>query len=357
MARDYYQILGVPREAPTADIKSAFRRIARTTHPDANPDDPEAVARFREAAEAYEVLSNPDKRRRYDRGDTVDLSDLFQGVGGFEDILRSVFGDGGLFGSGSSSRPSRGRDILVRTEITLEQAAFGCDIEVEYMARIACTVCGGTGARSRKSVKTCPTCGGSGAVRMARRSFIGTMMTVTDCPECGGEGSVITDPCDVCVGTGVEDGQRSITVEVPPGVSSGTRLRLGHRGEAVGRNGRAGDLHVELVVTDDPRFERRDFDLIHRVKIGIVDATLGTRLKVPLLDGGATDLEIPPGTQPGSVFTIEGFGVPRLGQRGRGDLMVVASVEIPAGISEEEGRLLRDFGRLRSENGPAQVDE
>lgn len=357
MARDYYQILGVARDAPTSEIKSAFRQIARATHPDANPDDPEAVATFREAAEAYEVLSNPEKRRKYDRGDTLDLSDLFQGVGGFEDILRSVFGEGGLFGSGASSRPGRGRDILVRTEITLEQAAFGCDVEVEYMARVACSVCGGSGAKHRKSVKTCPTCGGSGAVRMARRSFIGTMMSVTDCPECSGEGSVITDPCTSCKGTGVEDGQRSISVEVPPGVSTGTRLRLSQRGEAVGRNGRAGDLHVELVVSDDPRFERRDIDLIHKVRLDMVAATLGTRLKVPLLDGGATDLEIPPGTQPGSVFKIEGYGVPRLGQRGRGDLMVVAAVEVPGEVSEEQTRLLREFERLRGEHGTSQTDE
>lgn len=352
MAEDYYQILGVPRDAPTQDIKSAFRRIARASHPDANPDDPTAAARFREAAEAYEVLSNPQKRAKYDRGDTIDISDLFQGMGGFDDILRSVFGDGGIFGTNVARRPSRGRDILVRTQITLEQAAFGCDVDVEYLARVECSVCSGSGAKHRDAIGTCPSCGGSGAVRMARRSFIGTMMSVTDCPECEGQGSVISDPCDSCDGLGIVNGQRSITVEIPPGVSTGTRLRLSGRGESVGRGGRSGDLHVELVVAEDPRFERHDIDLVYRAELGIVDATLGTRLKVPLLDGGATDLEVPAGTQPGATFTIEGYGIPRLGQRGRGDLVVIADVVVPERLSTDEDRLLREFGRLRDESGP-----
>ncbi|MDH3189210.1 MAG: molecular chaperone DnaJ [Acidimicrobiia bacterium] len=351
MAKDYYQILGVAPDAQSAEIKSAFRRIARESHPDANPDDPGAAARFREAAEAYEVLSHPEKRAKYDRGDSIDLSDLFQGMGGFEDILRSVFGEGGLFGGGGA-RPSRGRDVLVRTGITLEQAAFGCDVDVEYTSRAECTVCSGSGAKHQRSIRTCQTCGGAGAVRMARRSFIGTMMSVTDCPDCRGQGTVISDPCDSCAGLGVVTGQRTVTVEIPPGVSTGTRLRLNGRGEAVGRGGKPGDLHVELVVADDPRFERRDIDLIHRVQIDIVGASLGTRIKVPLLDGGATDLEIPPGTQPGSTFTIEGYGIPRLGHRGRGDLIVVASVQVPSSLSEEESGLLREFGRLRDEGRP-----
>ncbi len=351
MAKDYYQILGVPRDADASEIKSAFRKLARDSHPDANPEDPEATARFRDAAEAYEVLSSPEKRRRYDRGDTIDISDLFQGMGGFEDILRSVFGDGGLFGSSGASRPARGRDVLVRTEITLEQAAFGCDVDVEYVSRIDCSVCGGTGAKHQKSIKTCATCGGAGAVRMARRSFIGTMMTVTDCPDCSGQGTVVEDPCDVCRGTGIMEGQRTVTVEIPPGVSTGTRLRLNERGESVGRKGRSGDLHVELVVSEDSRFERHDIDLVHRVRLNIVDATLGTRLKIPLLDGGAKDLEIPAGTQPGAMFKMNGYGVPRLGQRGRGDLVVVAEVEIPNELSDAQTQLLREFGRLDDE-GP-----
>lgn len=354
MAVDYYKVLGVARDASAGEIKSAFRRLARETHPDANPGDAESTARFRAAAEAYEVLSDPDRRRRYDRGDTIDISDLFQGFGGFEDILRSVFGDGGLFGGSGPSRPQRGRDVLIRTSVTLEQAAFGCDVEVEYQAAAECSSCNGSGARPGTGVTTCETCGGAGQVRAARRSLFGTMMTVTDCPDCSGMGRVVVDPCEECGGAGVLDGWRNVAVEVPPGVSTGTRLRLTGRGEAVGHNQRAGDLHVELEVLDDPRFERHDAHLVHRVKIGFVDATLGSRLKIPLLDGGATDLEIPPATQPGAQFTISGYGVPHLGQRGRGDLVVLVDIEIPTALSEDETRLLKEYARLRDEGGPPQ---
>lgn len=352
MAESYYEILGVSRDATTAEIKSAFRRIARESHPDANPNNPAAEARFRAAAEAYEVLSNGEKRRRYDRGDTIDIGDLFGGgFGGFEDILRSVFGDGGLFGNATGGRQARGRDVLVRTEITLEQAAFGCDVDVQYEAPFACELCGGLGAESHDGLTTCSTCGGAGSVRMARRSIVGTMMTVTECPDCSGIGTRILEPCAECEGMGTQFGDRTVTVEIPPGVSSGTRLRLTGRGESVGRLGPTGDLHVEIEVADDERFERVDTDLVHRVEIGIAEATLGTRTKVPLLDGGAMDLEIPAGTQPGSLFRIEGHGIPRLRRRGRGDLIVVAEVRIPTGLTEAQAGLLRDFADLQSDLG------
>lgn len=351
MAKDYYQILGVGRSATPAEIKAGFRRLARETHPDANPDNSATDARFREAAEAYEVLSDPERRRRYDRGDTIDLSDLFGGFGGgFDDILRSVFGDGGLFGGGST-RPTRGRDILVRADISLEQAAFGCDVDIQYRSDFDCATCSGSGARDG-AMETCSTCGGAGSVRVARRSIVGTMMTVTDCPDCAGLGRRIVNPCPECAGRGVISGGRIVTVEIPPGVSTGTRLRLTGRGESVGHFGRAGDLHVELAVADDPRFERTDTDLIHRIRVGLIQATLGSRAKVPLLDGGAIDLEIPPGTQPGTVFRLDGHGIPHLGRRGRGDLMVVVEVEVPTGLTGGERELLERFEGLRSESPP-----
>lgn len=345
MAKNYYDILGVPRDAGQAEIKAAFRRLARETHPDTNSD-PVATARFREAAEAYEVLSNSERRQRYDRGDTIDLSDLFGNFGGFEDILRSVFGDSGLFGNATASRPSRGRDILVRTEISLEQAAFGCDIDVDYRADFDCEKCHGSGAKVQ-GYNTCSTCGGAGSVRMARRSIVGTMMTVTDCPDCAGTGRRITDPCPRCAGRGSVPGEKTVTVEIPPGVSTGTRLRMTGRGESVGPLGRSGDLHVEVHVAEDPRFERDDTDLLHRLLVGVTQATLGARTKVPLLDGGAIDLELPPGTQPGATFRIDGQGVPHLGRRGRGDLIVVVDVEIPVDLTAEERSLLEQFGGLR----------
>jgi molecular chaperone DnaJ len=351
MARDYYEILGIGRDATAEEIKKAFRRVARSTHPDANPHDPATDAAFREAAEAYEVLSDPDRRRRYDRGDTVDLTDLFSGWGGgLDDLLRSVFGEGSPFsGAGFASRPGRGRDVLVRAEVDLVGAAFGTQAPVTFVSRTTCQACAGTGAEGDAGQTTCPECGGAGSVRMARRSLFGTMMTVGTCPTCRGEGVLITDPCRVCSGAGSVEGETSVTVEVPAGVSSGTRLRLSGRGEAGPRNGAAGDLFVEILVTPDPRYERRDSDLVHHVSIGIAEATLGTRLDVPLLEGGQVDLDVPPGTQPGTVFSLSGLGVTRLGRRARGDLHVVVAVEIPQSLSTEEEDLLRRWAEIRGE--------
>lgn len=349
MARDYYSILGVGRDATTEEIKKAFRRVARATHPDARPGDPEAEAAFREAAEAYEVLVDPERRRRYDRGDVIDLSDLFSGFGGFDDILRSVFGDGGLFGSQAGSRPSRGRDVLVRAEVDLASAAFGTEVDLSYTTNVACARCGGNGAEPGTGSSTCPTCGGTGSVRTARRSLFGTMMTVGTCPACEGEGSLLVERCHSCAGSGALPDQVAVKVEVPAGVSTGTRLRLSGRGESAGRSGPAGDLFVEVVVRPDERFERIGDDLVHEAVIGIAEASLGSRIEVPLLEGGTTELDIPPGTQPGTAFWLRGLGVPRLGRRARGDLQVVIGVAIPESLTEEEEGLLRRWSELRGE--------
>ena len=348
MAHDYYEILGVERSATTEEIKKAFRRAARQTHPDANPDDPEAEARFKLAAEAYEVLSDTGRRQRYDRGDAIDLSDLFGGLGSIDDLLRSVFGDSGLFG-GKPYRPPRGRDVIVRASVTLEEAAFGTETSIDYRARTACEVCGGTGSSPGTDAMTCPDCGGAGQVRMAQRSILGTMMTVANCPTCGGEGSLIEDPCEECGGEGATPGRRSINVEVPAGVSTGTRLRLSGRGEAGGRSGQAGDLFVEIEVLEDHRFERRDSNLIHRVSIGIAEATLGTVIDVPAIDAEPATVEIPAGTQPGTLFTLSGRGMPYLGRRQRGDLLVIVEVAIPESVSVEEEELLRRWAEARGE--------
>lgn len=350
MARNYYEVLGVSRDATGEEIKKAFRRIARATHPDSNGGDPESAAAFREAAEAYEVLSDPERRRRYDRGDSIDLSDLFGGMGGLDDLLRSVFGDGSPFGGGPrSTRPSRGRDILVRVEVDLAGAAFGTESAVEFRSRTTCVTCAGTGSESDEGHSTCPECGGTGSVRATRRSLFGTMMTVGTCPTCEGEGTLVTEPCSVCRGLGSVEGDTSVTVEIPPGVTTGTRLRLSGRGESGGRSGPSGDLYVEILVAPDARFERREDDLVHHRPIGIAEATLGTKVSVPLIEGGESEVLIPPGTQPGSVFTLPGLGMTRLGRRTRGDLHLVVSVEVPQSLTAEEEEILRQWAGLRGE--------
>lgn len=349
MAKNYYDILGVGRDATSEEIKRAFRLTARATHPDANPGDPRAEAHFRNAAEAYEVLSDPDRRRRYDRGDTIDLTDIFAGFGGLDDLLRSVFGDSSMFGGGAQSRPTRGGDVLVRADVDLVGAAFGTDVEVRFRAKETCEVCSGTGAESERGQTTCPQCAGAGSVRTARRSLFGTMMTVATCPTCRGEGVLVTSPCPACAGLGAIDGAKNMTIEVPAGVSSGTRLRLSGRGESGGRHGPPGDLYVEVHVAPDPRFERHDADLVHPISIGIAEAALGTRLAIPLIEGGETDLDIPAGTQPGAAFRMAGLGLTHLGRRTRGDLHVVVSVIVPKDLSRDEEELLRRWADLRGE--------
>lgn len=348
MAQNYYAILGVEKTATTEEIKKAFRKVARETHPDANPDDPEAEERFKKAAEAYEVLSDADRRARYDRGDTIDLSSLFAGMGGIDDLLRSVFGDSGLFG-GRPYRPPRGRDVLVRASITLTEAAVGTESVVRYEAAVDCDVCAGSGAKEGTEPVTCPDCGGHGQVRVSQRSVFGTMMSVTTCPTCHGEGTLIADPCPECSGSGAKAEMVEVNVEVPAGVTTGTRLRLSGRGESGGRAGQPGDLFVELSVAPDPRFERVDTDLIHRVSVGLAEAALGTEVEIPTVYGDTVELEIPSGTQPGTKFSIDGQGMPLLGRRGRGNLHVVVDVVIPRSLTEEEESLLRRWAELRGE--------
>ena len=353
MAKDYYALLGVSREATTEEIKKSFRKVARETHPDTNPGDSAAEAKFRDAAEAYEVLSDPERRARYNRGDKIDLNDLFNGLGGIDDLLRSVFGEGGLLGS--RQRAVRGRDVLVRTEVSLEEAAFGGDAIVEYEALGDCERCSASGSEPGSVRVTCSHCGGAGRVRMAQRSIFGSMMSVVTCEHCNGEGSMAEDPCHDCHGSGATARVSKISVEIPPGVSSGTRLRLSGRGESGGRVGAPGDLYVEVSVADDERFERRDSDLIHRTTIGFAEATLGTRIEIPLIDGNSKELDVPRGTAPGHVFRIRGQGMSVLGRRSRGNLLVVVDVEVPESLTTEEEEALRRWAEIRGErtNRPA----
>lgn len=348
MSKDFYDILDVSRTASTEEIKKAFRAKARDSHPDANPEDPTAEARFREIAEAYEVLSDPERRHRYDRGDTIDLNDLFASFGGFDDLIRSVFGDSGLF-STPTRQQNRGRDVLVPARITLAEAAFGVTRELEFASLVGCETCDGSGAAPGTSPETCSRCSGAGAVRVARRGFLGSVMTLTPCDLCAGTGQMIRVRCETCHGNGLTSGDRSVSVEIPGGVSEGTRLRLTGQGEPGSRGARRGDLYVEIRVDPDDRFIRDGDDLIFRFDLGIAQAALGTEIEVPLIEGGSQEVDVPSGTQPGTVFPLRGKGMERLGRRGRGDLLVEVNVRVPDDLSKEQEEALRGYASLRGE--------
>lgn len=348
--KDYYEVLGVARDASAEEVKKAFRQLARDTHPDANPGNPEAEERFREVAAAYEVLSDPQRRARYDRGEVFGAQDLFSQFGGLDDILRQFFGAtfGGV-GGRAGGRIRRGRDVVVDLELTLEEAAFGMRREIAFRAPTRCETCSGGGVEPGHEAATCATCRGAGRIQTARNTFLGQMMTVSDCTTCGGTGRIIEHPCSVCRGDGLVQAERTLTVEVPRGVETGTRLRLAGRGGDGERSAPAGDVYVQLRVRADERFERIGDDLHHRVRLGITEATFGTGREIPLLEGGSEDLDIPAGTQPETVFRLPKQGVPRLDRRGRGDMFVHVEVLIPTDLGDEEEKALRAYGDLRGE--------
>ncbi len=346
MSKDYYATLGVSRDASIEEIKKAFRRLARDNHPDVNPDDVQAEARFKQAAEAYEVLSDPEKRRLYDRGETFDFGDLFGG-GGLEDLLSSFFGGGGF---GASRGPERGRDVLAGASISLRDAAFGATIEVEFRGAVKCSTCSGTGAAEGSRPVTCVQCRGAGQVRVQRKTMLGAMMTVAACDQCSGLGQIVENPCATCRGDGRVVEGRNVLLEVPAGVSDGTRLRLSGQGEVAKRGGPSGDLYVELRVEADDRFIRNGDDLIHRIDVGIAEATLGTERWVPTIDDLDVEIDIEAGTQPGTIITLPNRGMHRLGRRGRGRLLVEIGVAVPLDLSTEEAEVLRQFAELRDES-------
>jgi molecular chaperone DnaJ len=350
--QDYYDVLGVSRDASGDEIKKAFRKLARDTHPDANPDDTAAEARFREIAEAYEVLSDPNRKAAYDRGEHFAPGDLFSNFGGLDDILQQFFGGGFGFG-GARQTVQRGRDVAVRVSLTLAEAATGASREVSFVAPVVCPECHGSGAEPGHDPVRCPTCAGRGQVQVQRNTLLGSMMTVAQCSLCQGRGEIIEDPCHECRGAGRVNDEYHLTVEIPAGVDSGTRLRLSGRGGAGEVGAPPGDLYVEMLIEPDDRFIRHGVDLMHRVRLGIAEAALGKKISVPLIDGDVHEMEVPAGTQPGSAFRIPRQGMPRLRRRGRGDLVVEVEVEVPTKVTAEEEELLRKLAELRSEDPEA----
>jgi molecular chaperone DnaJ len=348
--KDYYEILGVPREASQDDIKKAFRKLARDTHPDANPDDPEAEARFREIAEAYEILSDPQRRAAFDRGEQFGAGDLFSNFGGLDDILQQFFGGGfGGFGGARRRGPLRGSDIGVNVEMLLSEAATGVSRKIDVSAPERCPSCSGSGAETGHDPRRCPTCNGAGQVQVARQTMLGQMMTVAECSTCRGRGEVIDAPCKTCSGAGRIDSQRSLTVEIPAGVDDGTRLRLSGRGGVGERGAPAGDLYVQVRVAPDPNFNRIGDDLHHKVQVGIAEATLGKEISVPLVDGATTEVDIPAGTQSATVFRLSKQGMPRLQRRGRGDLLIEVEVAVPTDLPAAAEEALREFAAIQGE--------
>ena len=348
--RDYYEVLGLPREASEAEIKKAYRRLARDHHPDANPDDSGAEERFKELTEAYEVLSNPESRRAYDTyghqipragAGTRGAADPF---GGFQDIFETFFGDrfggpsGGSFFGGSRA-PSRGSDTEVEVEVTLREAASGVEREVKVQTVKECSVCGGVGGTSTRQ---CGTCGGMGAVRSVRESFFGQMVSTQTCPTCSGSGRIIEVVCENCQGSGRVAELATHSIRIPAGIEDGMRIRVAGAGNIGERGAPSGDLYIRVRVEEDPELIRDGDDLIHRMRINFVEASLGTEVEVPTLEG-TTEVRIEPGTQPGATLTLRGEGMPRLKRRGRGDLKVLVDVMVPTRLSAEQRELLKRF--------------
>jgi molecular chaperone DnaJ len=348
--RDYYEVLGLPREASEAEIKKAYRRLARDHHPDANPDDSGAEERFKELTEAYEVLSNPESRRAYDTyghqipragAGTRGAADPF---GGFQDIFETFFGDrfggpsGGSFFGGSRA-PSRGSDTEVEVEVTLREAASGVEREVKVQTVKECSVCGGVGGTSTRQ---CGTCGGMGAVRSVRESFFGQMVSTQTCPTCSGSGRIIEVVCENCQGSGRVAELATHSIRIPAGIEDGMRIRVAGAGNIGERGAPSGDLYIRVRVGEDPELIRDGDDLIHRMRINFVEASLGTEVEVPTLKG-TTEVRIEPGTQPGATLTLRGEGMPRLKRRGRGDLKVLVDVMVPTRLSAEQRELLKRF--------------
>jgi molecular chaperone DnaJ len=348
--RDYYELLGVSRTANADEIKRAFRRLARELHPDVSKE-PDADHRFREIVEAYEVLSNSERRELYDRFGHAGLrSGGFQptafDLGNLSDLFSAFFGDDLFAGRGGGR--GRGADIAATVEIELVDVATGTKREVPFGVAVPCTRCGGNGAEPDTPVRTCPTCGGNGRVRQVSRSVFGEFVRTGTCPTCTGSGQLIDQPCEQCQGAGRILEERTLEVEIPPGIHDGQRIRLTGEGHSGLPGGRAGDAYVEVRVRQDERFVREGNDVYSTVDLTVPQAALGATLSVPTLEGDE-ELTFEPGTQPGEVRVLRGRGLPVLQGFGRGNQRVLVRVVVPRQLTEEQRRLLEEFEALSTD--------
>lgn len=346
--RDYYEVLGVDRQCSAEDLKRAFRKIAMESHPDRNPDDAAAHARFKEASEAYTVLSDPERRRSYDMfghaaagagGPAVDFSDM-----PFADIFDTFFG-GGFGGRARRERSNRGDDLRYDLTITFEEAFTGVEKQIDVPRLAVCDRCSGSGAEPGTSVDTCPGCRGSGTVRRAAQSFFGQVVTTATCPTCGGAGRILKSPCTECRGHGRVQKTKRLAVKIPAGVDTGSQIRLSGEGESGVRGGPPGDLYVVLRVKPHAQLTRHEQDVVFELRVNMVQAALGDRIEIPTLDG-PVEIAIPAGTQHGQSFRMQGRGMPDVRGGRRGDQYVVAQVVIPKDLNPEQKALLRKVGGL-----------
>ncbi len=354
--RDFYEVLGVQRSATDDEIKKAYRKLAKKYHPDLNPDDSSAEQKFKEVSEAYEILSDKEKRSRYDQFGHAGVDPNFGagggaggfgGFGGFD--MGDIFGDifGGGFGGRSNARrgPQRGSNVSTEVTITFEEAAFGCEKEISLYRIETCPDCSGSGAKAGTEVTTCSVCGGRGQVTTTQRTILGNMQTVTTCSACGGKGKIAKEPCSKCAGKGRVKKSRKIKVKIPAGIDNGQTISLSGQGNAGEQGAPNGDLYVSVYVKPSSIFERNGYDVSYKMDISFAEAALGATVEVPTLDG-KVKYEIPEGTQPGTVFRFKGKGIPYLKRSGRGDQYVMVNVVVPKKLSGKQKELLREFAGM-----------
>lgn len=358
MARDYYEILGVSRDTDKEEMKSAYRRLARKYHPDVNKE-PGAEERFKEINRAYEVLSEPETRARYDRFGEQGVSGAgaagfqdFGDMGGFADIFESIF-SGFAGGAGQSQRrrsgPVRGDDLRLDLKLDFREAVFGGEKEIRISHLETCDVCSGSGAKPGTRPRACSTCSGSGQVRRVTRTPFGSFTQVSTCPTCNGQGMVVEDKCDACEGKGANQVTKKLKITIPAGVDNGTRLRISNEGDAGIRGGAPGDLYVYLFVNEDEEFQRDGINVLSEIKVSYLQAILGCSLEVSTVDG-PVEMIIPPGTQPNTVMKLENRGVPRLGNPvSRGDHMITILIDIPTKVTPDERELLEKLAKIKGE--------
>ena len=358
--RDYYEVLGVSKEATKEEIKKAYRKQALKHHPDKNPGDKKAEEHFKEAAEAYEVLSNEEKKARYDRyghagmgnsgsgygGQTMTMDDIFSSFG---DIFGDAFGGFGAFGGGGrrGRRVNKGTNLRVKVKLSLQEIAAGTEKKIKVNKYNTCDTCGGTGAADSSSISDCSTCRGSGHVTRVTNTMLGQMQTTAVCPACGGEGKTITKKCNSCYGEGIVQKEEIIKINIPAGVGKGMQMTVGGKGNAPRRGGVNGDLLVVIDEEEHPDLIREGNDLIYNLFISIPDAVLGTHVEIPTVDTNVK-IKIEPGTQPGRILRLRGKGLPEVNGYGRGDLLVNVNVWIPKSINKDELRIIEKFRESKS---------